>query len=337
MSPQHPALGPAGTPQGVPAAAAAREDDDLPVKAVRHPGRLLAVAVIAVLAAMAVHMLVTNERFQWDVVGKYLFAEPILSGVARTLVLTAIAMVIGVALGVVAAVARLSPNPIVSRAALLYVWFFRGTPLLVQLLFWFFLGALLPRISLGIPFGPEFVSISSNDLITPFFAAIVGLGINEGSYMSEIVRAGILSVSKGQTEAALAIGMTRMQTMRRVVLPQAMRVIIPPTGNETIGMLKNTSLVIVIGYAELLTSASLIYARTYETIPLLIVAALWYLLITAILSVGQHYVERYFGRGYQVQLLTSRRGRGRLLTRQSLAELQAAGSGPELTGPGGHA
>jgi polar amino acid transport system permease protein len=288
LSPQHTSIGGAGASSEAPATAAVgRDDDDLPVKAVRHPGRVVAVAVIAVLIAMAVNMLLTNERFQWDVVGKYLFAEPIISGMLRTLQLTAIAMIVGVVLGVIAAVCRLSPNPIVSRAALLYIWFFRGTPLLVQLLFWFFLGALLPQISLGIPFGPEFVSVSSNDLITPFFAAIVGLGINEGSYMSEIVRAGILSVSKGQTEAALAIGMTRMQAMRRVVLPQAMRVIIPPTGNETIGMLKNTSLVIMIGYTELLTSASLIYARTYETIPLLIVAALWYLLITAILSVGQ--------------------------------------------------
>ncbi|MEO7126955.1 MAG: amino acid ABC transporter permease [Nakamurella sp.] len=311
------------------------DDDDLVVKSVRHPWRLVAIAAIAVLVAMAVHMLLTNDRFQWGVVGHYLFAKPILTGVLRTLELTAIAMAIGVVLGVIAAVARLSPNPIVSRAALLYVWFFRGTPLLVQLLFWFFLAALLPRLSFGIPFGPEFVSVSTNTLITPFFAAIVGLGINEGSYMSEIVRAGILSVSRGQGEAALAIGMTRMQVMRRVVLPQAMRVIIPPTGNETIGMLKNTSLVFVIGYAELLTSASLIYSRTYETIPLLIVAALWYLGITAILSVGQHYLERYFGRGYQIQV-GPRKARNRLLGRESLADLRAAESGTETISPRSH-
>ena len=338
MSPRGTSIGGAGASEQAPALLAlpTEDDENLVVKSVRHPWRLVAVAVIAVLVAMAVHMLVTNERFQWNVVGHYLFAEPVLTGVLKTLELTAIAMIIGVVLGVVAAIARLSPNPIVSRTALLYVWFFRGTPLLVQLLFWFFLGALLPRISIGIPFGPEFASVSANTLITAFFAAIVGLGINEGSYMSEIVRAGILSVPRGQTEAALAIGMSRMQAMRRVVLPQAMRVIIPPTGNETIGMLKNTSLVFVIGYTELLTSVSLIYARTYETIPLLIVAALWYLVITAVLSVGQHYIERHFGRGYQV-LTTSRKGRNRLVARESLQELQAAEVlGETLSSGGGH-
>jgi len=326
LSPQGISVGEAGAAGAASASPAlpTEDDDDFVVKPVRHPGRLAAISVIAVLTAMAVHMMITNERFQWDVIGHYLFAPPILTGVVRTLTLTAIAMAIGVVLGVIAAVARLSPNPIVSRTALLYIWFFRGTPLLVQLLFWFFLGYLLPEISFGIPFGPEFVSFSSNTLITPFFAAIVGLGINEGSYMSEIVRAGILSVPRGQTEAALAIGMTRMQVMRRVVLPQAMRVIIPPTGNETIGMLKNTSLVIMIGYAELLTSASLIYARTYETMPLLIVAALWYLLITAVLSIAQHFIERHFGRGYQVQSTRSRRARSRLFGREPMSAVRTA-------------
>lgn len=286
------------------------DESDAPVIPVRHPLRWVAVVIIGVLAAMAAHLLITNPRLEWGVVWQYLFSQPILTGVVRTIELTAIAMAIGVALGVMVAIARLSPNPVLSKTALLYVWFFRGTPLLVQLLFWFFLGALLPKISIGVPFGPEFASISANTLITPFFAAIVGLGINEGSYMSEIVRAGILSVPHGQNEAAMAIGMTRMQAMRRVVLPQAMRVIIPPTGNETIGMLKNTSLVIVIGYAELLTSASLIYAQTFQTIPLLIVAALWYLAITAVLSVGQHYLEKHFGRGYRPGASVRTRGRG---------------------------
>ncbi|MFV0432392.1 MAG: amino acid ABC transporter permease, partial [Leucobacter sp.] len=202
-------------------------------------------------------------------------------------------------LGIVLAVARLSPSPIVSGAAWLYSWFFRGTPLLVQLLFWLFLSALFPVIAFGVPFGPDLFAFDTNTLITPFSAAILGLALNEAAYMSEIIRAGLLSVPKGQTEAAEAIGMTRLQTMRRVILPQAMRIIIPPTGNETIGMLKHTALVLVIGYADLLTSASLIYARTFETIPLLIVAAIWYLIITAILSVIQYYIERHFGRGFQ--------------------------------------
>jgi polar amino acid transport system permease protein len=286
-----------------------RDDQDLPVVPARHPWRWLALAGILVLAAMLAHLLVTSENIQWPVVGQYLFSEPILSGVLRTVMLTAISMVIGIVLGIVIAIARLSPNPVLSRVAWAYSWFFRGTPLLVQLLFWFYLAALLPRISLGVPFGPEFVSANTNALITPLLAAILGLGLNEAGYMSEIVRSGILSVSQGQTEAAYALGMTRMQAMRREVLPQAMRVILPPTGNELIGMLKNTSLVFVIGYAELLTSASLIYARTFQTIPLLVVAALWYLAMTAVLSTGQMYVERYFGRGFRAQVKVPARRR----------------------------
>ncbi|TAM88862.1 MAG: amino acid ABC transporter permease [Jatrophihabitans sp.] len=290
-------------------APAAERDDDLVVVPARHPGRWLAVACIAVLAAMAVHLLVTNSRLQWSVVWQYVFSKPILTGVLRTLELTVIAMVIGVVIGILVAIGRLSPNPVLAKVAWLYSWFFRGTPLLVQLLFWFYLSALLTHVSIGIPFGPEFASASTNSLITPFLAAILGLGLNEGAYMSEIVRSGILAVPRGQAEAGQAIGMTRSEVMRRVVLPQAMRVIIPPTGNETIGMLKYTSLVIVIGYAELLTSASLIYARTFQTIPLLIVAALWYLAITAVLSIAQYYVERHFDRGFQPAAAKSRGSR----------------------------
>jgi polar amino acid transport system permease protein len=199
---------------------------------------------------------------------------------------------------VVFAVMRLSANPVVRTAAFAYVNFFRGTPVLVQLLFWFNLAALYPVITLGIPG----VQLDANQLITPMTAAILGLGLNQGAYMSEIVRAGILSVDHGQTEAAEALGITRLQTMRRVVLPQAMRVIIPPTGNETIGMLKTTALVSVISVPELLYSAQIIYARTFETVPLLIVASLWYLLITSILTVGQYYLERRFARGNQRNL-----------------------------------
>jgi polar amino acid transport system permease protein len=206
-------------------------------------------------------------------------------------------MAVGIVLGVVLATMRLSPNPLVKGASWIYVWLFRGTPVLVQLLFWNFISALYPRISLGIPFGPSFIHANANVLITPFVAAILGLGLNEGAYMAEIVRAGILSVDEGQTEAAQALGMTRMQTLRRIVLPQAMRVIIPPTGNETISMLKTSSLVSVIAYQELLYSVQLIYAVNYRQIPLLIVASLWYLIVTSVLSVGQYYLERHFGRG----------------------------------------
>ena len=219
---------------------------------VRHPGRWVAAAIVLVLAVAVVRSVVTNPRFEWGVVGEYLFDERILEGLRVTLELTVIAMAIGVVLGVILAVMRLSPNPLVSGGSWLYIWFFRGTPVLVQLLFWYNIAALYPKISLGIPFGPSFVHPDANSLIKPFTAAILGLGLNEGAYMAEIVRAGIISVDEGQGDAARALGMTRLQTMRRVVLPQAMRVIIPPTGNETISMLKTTSLASVIAVAELL-------------------------------------------------------------------------------------
>jgi polar amino acid transport system permease protein len=264
---------------------------------VRHPGRWVAAAVVLLLATVVVRSVATNPRFQWQVVGDYLFAHQILSGVVTTLELTVAAMVIGIVLGVVVALMRLSRNPLISSAAWSYVWIFRGTPVLVQIIFWSFIAALYPHLDLGIPFGPAFVHADANALITPFVAALLALGLNEGAYMSEIVRAGLLSVDDGQTQAAHALGMTPMQTMRRIVLPQAMRVIIPPTGNETISMLKLTSLVSVIAYTELLYSAQLIYSRTYQTIPLLIVVSLWYLAITSLLSVGQYYLERRFGRG----------------------------------------
>ena len=184
-----------------------------------------------------------------------------------------------------------------SGTSWVYIWLLRGTPVLVQILFWNFIAALYPTVGLGIPFGPSFVHLDANSLITPFVAAMLALGLNEGAYMSEIVRAGIISVDEGQTDAAQALGMTRLQTMRRVVLPQAMRVIIPPTGNETISMLKTTSLVAFIGLADLLYSAQLIYSVNYKTIPLLITASIWYLAVTSVLSIGQYYIERYYGRG----------------------------------------
>jgi polar amino acid transport system permease protein len=270
---------------------------DLVVRPVRRPGRWAALLLVGVLAAMVVNTILTNPRFGWDVVGNYFTSETILMGLRRTIDLTVITMVVGVVLGVVLAVMRLSPNPIISGASWLYVWLFRGTPLLVQLLFWFNLSALYPKISLGIPFGPEFVTLDANALITPYLAAVLGLALNESAYMAEIVRAGILSVDHGQTEAAHALGMSRLRTMRKVVLPQAMRVIIPPLGNDTITMLKMTSLVSVIALPELLYASQIIYSRTFQTIPLLIVASIWYLIVTSVLSVVQYYVERRFARG----------------------------------------
>jgi polar amino acid transport system permease protein len=278
-------------------ATASPADDGLRTVPVRHPGRYVAVAVLVVLLAMVVNGLVTNEQFQWDVVRQYLTADVIMSGLVRTLELTVIAMVVGILLGIVLAVMRLSPNPILAGASWVYVWIFRGTPVLVQLLFWNFFSVLYPQLSIGIPFGPHFASADTNVVISQFTAAILGLGLNEAAYMAEIVRAGILSIDEGQHEASAALGMTRIQTMRRIVLPQAMRVIIPPTGNETISMLKTSSTVFVIALAELTYSAQIIYNRTAQQIPLLLVASIWYLLVTTVLTIGQYYIERRFSRG----------------------------------------
>ena len=274
-------------------------DRPAPIQAipVRHPGRWVAIAVLAVLAAMLVNSLITNPGFGWATVGQYLFSAPILNGLTNTLILTVLSMVIGIVGGVVVAVMRLSPNPVLSSTSWVFIWVLRGTPLIAQLLFWNYLAALYPNLGLGIPFGPTFVTFDVNTLITPFLACLLGLGLNEAAYMAEIVRGGLQSVDEGQTEAAGALGLSRIQTLRRIVLPQAMRVIIPPTGNETSAMLKNTSLVVVIGYFELLTSAQRIYSTNFQTIPLLIVAAIWYLVLTSILAVGQYYIERHYGRG----------------------------------------
>lgn len=267
-----------------------------PVVKLKHPIRWASYAVIAVLGAMFVNTLLTNPNFGWDVVGEYFTSVRILDGLLKTLQLTVIAMVLGIVLGVALAVMRMSTNPALSGTSWLYIWFFRGTPIFVQLLFWGYISALYPVISLGIPFGPSFVEMETNVLITPVVAAILGLGLNEGAYMAEIVRAGILSVDKGQTEAAQALGMKRGRILRQVVLPQAMRVIIPPTGNNTISMLKTTSLVSVLAFPELLYAAQLIYSDNFETIPLLITASIWYIIVTSVLTVGQYHIERHYSR-----------------------------------------
>ena len=258
---------------------------------VRHTGRWIAGALVVVLSLAVLYSITTNPRFEWSIVGEFFFSRRVLDGLLLTLELTVISMAIGIVLGTVLAVMRLSPNPLVAGAAWFYIWFFRGTPVLVQIIFWFNITALYPVIGWG------GFTLNANALITPFVAAILALGLNEAAYMTEIVRAGILSVDEGQTEAASALGMSRLLTMRRIILPQAMRVIIPPTGNETISMLKTTSLVSVIAVTELLYSVQLIYSVNYRTIPLLIVASIWYLMVTTLLSIGQFYIERHFGRG----------------------------------------
>ena len=257
----------------------------------------MAVVVIGVLAAMLVNSVLTNDGWDWPFQAKYAFSEPVLRGVVTTLWLTVVAMTLGLVLGVILAMMRLSPNPVLSSAAWVYIWVFRGTPVLVQLVIWANLGALYKSISLGIPFGEAFFTFDTRTLIPNAVAAILGLGLNEAAYMAEIVRGGILSVDEGQGEAASALGMKRNQTMRRIVLPQAMRVIVPPTGNETISMLKTTSLVAVVPYSELFFQAQVVGNRTFQPFPMLIMASIWYLSITSILMVGQYYLERRYARG----------------------------------------
>ena len=273
---------------------------DLPPVPLARPGRTAAAALVALLLVWCVYVILENPNFQWRVVGKYLFSKEILDGVKLTIELTVSAMAIGMTLGLITALMRLSENRLLSGAATTYIVAFRGTPALVQLIFWYNLAALFPKITLGIPFfGPDWVSINANAIITPFIAANLGLGLCEGAYMAEIVRAGIMSVDPGQREAGVALGLTRAQTMRRIILPQALRVIVPPTGNQIIGMLKLSSLASVISVTELLAAAGLIYTRTFETIPLLIVASIWYVSLTGLLTLVQRFIERHLGRSVQ--------------------------------------
>ncbi|MFD2027426.1 amino acid ABC transporter permease [Promicromonospora aerolata] len=292
---------------------------------VPRPGRLVAAAVVVVLAAMAANALITNENFRWDVVWLYLRDVVVLRGVMWTLILTFASMAIAVVLAVTLAMMRRSDNPVMRWVSWVWIWFFRGTPIYTQLIFWGLLAVLYPRLSLGIPFGPEFFTFRTDDVITAFWAALLGLALNESAYLAEIVRAGLTSVDPGQAEAAKALGMKDGKIMRRVVLPQAMRVIVPPTGNETISMLKTTSLVVAVPFTlELTYATSAIGNRNFLPIPLLVIAALWYLLITSILMVGQHYLEQYYGRGFGTA--TGRRGRNKGPTDGRQAAIAAAGT-----------
>jgi polar amino acid transport system permease protein len=266
----------------------------LTVVPLRHPWTWSASIVVVLIAGFAFASVATNPAFGWPVVAEYMLDPQILIGLSRTLGLTVAAMVMGLVIGTALAVCRLSGNFLLSTMSWLYIWFFRSVPALVQLIFWYNFGALYSRISIGIPFGPVFYSASTNAVITPLTAALGGLGFAQAAYTAEVIRAGIASVPTGQTRAALALGMRPSMIFFRIIFPQAMRVIIPPVGNEVISMVKNTSLVSVIALADLLYTAQLIYSRTYETIPLLIVASLWYLIIVSVLSVGQHFLERRY-------------------------------------------
>lgn len=252
----------------------------------------------AIVALAIIDFLVTNPNWQWDVIWSYLFSQRILQGLWATIYLTICITVLGLAIGVLVAYCRLSDNTVLRVAASLYIWVIRATPPLVMLLFIFFFAALSPTLGLGIPFGPAFFEVDTNSVITRFSAAVGGLSLYLGGYAGEIYRGGIMAVSKGQYEASKALGMTRLQTMVKVVAPQAVRVIIPPLSNEVITIFKSTSLVVVIGYMELLTTVQQIYARNFQTIPLLVVACIWYLTLTSIAMVGQMQLEKRFGRGF---------------------------------------
>ncbi|GAA1748496.1 amino acid ABC transporter permease/ATP-binding protein [Nonomuraea bangladeshensis] len=285
---------------------------------VRRYGRWAAAALVAYVLFALGWSLWHNPNLDLASIRQYLFAPSILHGLAVTIELTLVAMVIGVAGGVLLAVMRLSDNPVLSGVAQGYIWFFRGTPLLVQIIFWGFLGALYPNLFLGIPLtGIVFGSVPTSSLIGAATAAVLALATNEAAYCAELVRAAIISVDGGQREAAMSLGMSSGRRMRFVILPQAMRVLIPTLGNEAISMLKMTALVSVISGRDLMTSVQQIYQQNFKIMPLLVVASLWYLLLTSVLSVGQHYVERYFGRGFGVKpsAAAERRARRRAAAR----------------------
>ncbi|MGP9419085.1 amino acid ABC transporter permease [Ewingella sp. AOP9-I1-14] len=263
----------------------------------RNYGRWISWIIVTLIAIDVVWNVARNPNFEWHVVGQWFTEGTVVKGLGVTLGLTVVSMLLGVFLGLMLAIARLSQSQLLRRLSGLYIWFFRGTPLLVQLLFWYNMSTLFPRVVLGIPFGPEYMSWNTNDLITPLTAAIAGLALNEAAYMAEIIRAGLLSVDNGQGETAQAFGMSRGRALRRIIIPQAMRSIIPPTGNQLISMIKATSLVSVIAMGDLLYSVQTIYNRTFEVVPMLMVAVIWYLLITSILNVGQSAIERYYARG----------------------------------------
>jgi polar amino acid transport system permease protein len=272
----------------------------------RHPWRWVAAVVIVILVVLFLYGAATNKAFGWDTYAKYLFDKRVTQGAWNTLQLTVYSMVLAIVLGVVLAVMRLSPNPVFRSVSWAYLWIFRGTPVYVQLVFWGLMPTIYKSVQLGVPFGPSFFHLNLQGLSIPFLLAIVGLALNEAAYMAEIIRAGISSVPEGQSEASTALGMSWGMTMRRTVLPQAMRVIIPPTGNEVISMLKTTSLVTAVPYTLDLygITSREIASRIFEPVPLLLVAATWYLAVTSVLMVGQFYLERYFSRGATRKLTT---------------------------------
>ena len=274
------------------------QPERIEAKPLRHPGRWVLATILLLLVAWFVIGAARNEAYGWDTYFQYLFDTRIAIAGLHTLAITLLGMLIGVVGGVLLAVMRMSPNPVFNAVSWVFLWIFRGTPIYVQLMFWGLIGAIYDSINLG------FTQISLEPFTSSAFAlAVVGLGLNEAAYMAEIVRSGVSSVPEGQVEASKALGMSWRQTMSRTVLPQAMRIIIPPTGNEFISLLKTSSLVVAVPYSLELYGRSMdIAAALFEPVPMLLVAATWYLVITSLLMVGQHYLERYFERGATRQL-----------------------------------
>jgi polar amino acid transport system permease protein len=262
----------------------------------RRYGIWVGTALALLVAFFIIRAFASNPAFAWPTVVGYLFHPSVMRGLGNTLLLTVVIMILAIVVGTVIAIMRVSPSPVLRTFAGLYVWFFRGVPALIQLIFWFNLSLLVREVSLTIPFVGTLFSVRTNDFMTPFFSAVVALSLCEAGYMAEIIRAGIKSVPSGQAEAASALGMPYRMILKRITLPQAMRFVLPPTGNEAINLLKMTSLVTFIAVDDLFYSAQSIYARTFETIPLLIVVAFWYLAVVSIMSAGQHVLERHFGR-----------------------------------------
>ncbi|MFJ3913439.1 amino acid ABC transporter permease [Streptomyces vinaceus] len=300
-----------------------------PIVPRRHVGRGLSAAAALLVLAMVLASVVRNEAFQWGVVGRYFTTAAVLDGLLLTLWLTGAVMVLGFLFGTVLAVIRLSANPVLRTLSWGYVWIFRSTPLLVQLLFWFNIGALYPTLGLGIPYGPQLFTVKTVNLLGPTLTAVIGLTLHESAYAAEVVRGGILSVDPGQTEAAQSLGLSRLRTLRRIVVPQAMRSIVPTAGNMLIGTLKGTSIVSVLAVHDLLYSVQLVYNQNYQVIPLLMVATVWYVATTTVLSGGQYYVERYYARGASRSLPPTPPQRLRVRLAALRSQLHA------VTGPGG--
>ncbi|MBP0598851.1 amino acid ABC transporter permease [Herbaspirillum sp. LeCh32-8] len=289
-------LGEPNMPRPTSSKEAAGAASKITVVPLRHPGRWIAVALVVLVMAFVLQAVIGNPNLQWPVFASYLLHPMILKGLELTAILTVVVMILASVIGMIVALMMLSPSRLLSVPAAAFIWWFRGSPALVQLIFWYSLALLFPQLTLWIPGVGTVFSVHMNEVMTPFTAAIIALSLSESGYMAEIIRNGLKSVNRGQTEAALCLGMKPSLLLRRIIVPQAMRVIIPPTGNEAISLLKTTSLVSTIAVSDLLYSAQAIYARTFETIPLLMVVTFWYLAVVSLMTFGQSYLERYYSR-----------------------------------------